>query len=178
MVRRSDLEDLLTEAVQHPLQGWDFGWLRKEGRFREDALPWDYSEAVARRARRSPYLLDLGTGGGELLASISPHPRLTVATESYRPNVGVATRRLAPMGIHVVPTSGAPDNNVQGEIGSAGSLPFRDGAFHLVVDRNEAYVPREVARVLAPGGVFLTEQSGSAEVPEIYRLLGRETPPI
>jgi SAM-dependent methyltransferase len=131
---------------------------------------------VAGRAQRSPDLLDLGTGGGELLASISPHPLLTVATEAYPPNVRVAARRLVPMGIHVVQISGAPDNNVLHDIGSKGSLPFRDGAFHLVVDRNEAYLAREVARVLAPGGVFLTEQSGSAEIPELYRLLGMDPP--
>ncbi len=177
MANRGDLDDLLTEAARHPIRGWDFSWLHKEGRFEEDSLPWDYSEMVSGKAQRSPDLLDLGTGGGERLASISPHPRLTVATESYPPNVGVAGRRLAPMGIHVVQTSGAPDNNEQRDIGTRGSLPFRDGAFHMVVDRNEAFLAHEVARVLAPGGVFLTEQSGSAEIPEVYRLLGVDSPP-
>ncbi len=177
MVDRSDLDALLTKAARHPIRGWDFRWLREEGRFREDPLPWNYLEMVAGRAHRSPDLLDLGTGGGELLATISPHPPLTVATESYPPNVRVAAQRLAPMGIHVVQTSGAPDNNEQRGIGSKGSLPFRAGSFHLVVDRNEAYLARDVARVLAPGGVFLTEQSGSAEIPEFYRLFGMDPPP-
>jgi len=37
-----------------------------------------------------------------------------------------------------------------------GRLPFRDGAFALVIDRHEAFNAREVARVLAPDGVFIT----------------------
>jgi SAM-dependent methyltransferase len=171
-----DFEILLADALRHPIQGWDFSWIREGNRFHEDPLPWDYSELVARRVRRSPDLLDLGTGGGERLAAISPRPGLTVATESYRPNTRVAARRLTPLGVHVVQTSAAPDNVAEGDIGSKGLLPFRDAAFHLVVDRNEAYVPREVARVLARGGRFLTEQSGSAEIPELYRLLGLSPP--
>jgi SAM-dependent methyltransferase len=172
-----DVDGLLAEALRHPVQGWDFGWIREGDRFYEEPLPWDYSELVARRAARSPDLLDLGTGGGERLASLSSHPHLTVATESYPPNVRVAARRLAPLGIPVVRTSGAPDNVVNADPGSRGRLPFRDGSFHLVIDRNEAYVAREVARVLAPGGLFLTEQSGSAEIPELCRLLGLSAPP-
>jgi len=176
MLDRSDFDELLRSAFLHPIQGWDFSWLREEGRYQEDPLPWVYSELVARRARRSPDLLDLGTGGGERLAAITPHPQLTVATESYPPNVGIAARRLAPFGIDVVHVSSIPDNAGQGDVGLKGSLPFRDSSFHLVIDRNEAFVARDVARVLAPGGVFLTEQSGGSVTPEIYRLLGVEPP--
>jgi len=179
MAERSDLDELLMEANRHPVQGWDFSWLREGERFEQDPLPWDYSELVARRMRRSPDLLDLGTGGGELLASLAPHPPRALATESYPPNVCVAARRLAPLGIQVVHSSAAVDNDLQRDCDSRGRLPFRNGAFHLVIDRNEAFVAREVARVLGPGGVFLTEQSGSAEIPELCRLLGmdRPTPP-
>ncbi len=176
-VGAKDVNHLLAEAQRHPIQGWDFRWVREGGRFHEEPLPWDYSDLVAQRARGSPDLLDLGTGGGERLAAVSPRPGLTVATESYPPNVRVAARRLVPLGVHLVRSSGAPDNVPGGGAPSAGLLPFRDGAFHLVIDRNEAYVPREVARLLAPGGSFLTEQSGSAEIPELYRLLDLRPPP-
>jgi len=171
------LEELLAEALDHPVEGWDFAWLVNEERLQQDAFPWDYTELVVRRARRSPDLLDLGTGGGERLASFPVRPRHTLATESYAPNVSVAGRRLAPLGIQVVRTSAADDNPLQGAKTSKGSLPFRDGVFHLVIDRNEAFVAREVARVLAPRGIFLTEQSGSAEIPDLYRLLDLPLPP-
>jgi hypothetical protein len=88
----------------------------------------------------------------------------------------VAARRVAPLGIQVIHSSPPVDNALQRDSDSRGSLPFRDGAFHLVIDRNEAFVAREVARVLVPGGVFLTEQSGSAEIPGLYRLLEMSPP--
>lgn len=174
----TEFENLLAEAVAHPLKGWDFGWIREQGRFQETALPWDYAALVARQEQRSPDLLDIGTGGGERLASFVPHPPRTIATESYAPNVRRAARRLSPLGIQVVQTSGARDNARQRDSDSAGRLPFRDGAFHLVIDRNEAFVAREVARVLAHGGTFLTEQTGSSEIPELHRLLGEPLPPV
>jgi len=176
MAESSNFDELLTEARRHPIRGWDFSWLDEGGRFQQEPLPWDYSELVKRRIRRSRDFLDLGTGGGELLASLGPHPPRTLATESYGPNVRVAARRLAPLGIQVIHTWAAVDNNLQQISDPRGALPFRDGSFHLVVDRNEAFVAGEVARVLAPGGVFLTEQSGSAEIPEFYRLFAMEPP--
>lgn len=115
--------------------------------------------------------MDLGTGGGERLAAFSPHPRRFVATESYAPNVLLAARRLAPLGIQLVRTSGAPDIALQRDSDAEGRLPFREGSFHLAIDRNEALVAREVARILTRGGVFVTEQTGSNELPELSRLL-------
>lgn len=176
MANRGRLDDQLREVLDHPIRGWDFGWLRERGGFDEGRVPWRYLSLVAEAARDSPDLLDLGTGGGELLAALRPHPRRTVATESYGPNVPVAASRLTRLGISVVRTSPADDNVLQETSTSRGSLPFRDGAFHLVVDRNEAFLAREVARVLVPGGLFLTEQTGSSELPEFHRLLGLPLP--
>jgi SAM-dependent methyltransferase len=39
-----------------------------------------------------------------------------------------------------------------------GSMPFANDEFDLVLNRHSAFNPREVARILAPGGTFLTEQ--------------------
>ncbi|HKF19614.1 MAG TPA: hypothetical protein VKF14_20815 [Candidatus Dormibacteraeota bacterium] len=51
---------------------------------------------------------------------------------------------------------GAPHHDEQAADELLGRLPFRDGAFALVIDRHEAFNAREVARVLAPDGVFIT----------------------
>ncbi len=165
-----DFDELVAQAEQHAVRGWDFEWILKKGRFVETALPWDYAALVVRLAHQSPDLLDLGTGGGERLEAFSYRPALTVATESYAPNVPIAYRRLRPLGVHLVHTWAALDNVLQGESSPIGRLPFRDRSFHLVIDRNEAYVPSEVARVLSRGGIFLTEQSGTSEVQSLHRL--------
>ena len=176
MAQHGSFEELLDEALRHPAQGWDFSWIRERGRLVERPLPWEYATLVRRRANTSPDLLDIGTGGGELLASLRPLPTFVVATESYAPNVGIASRRLASLGVQVIHALGAPDNNRQEGLLSLPSLPFRDESFHLIIDRNEAFAAREIARVLASGGTFITEQSGGAEFPELLRLFDLPDP--
>lgn len=168
------LDGLLTEAESQPFVGWDFSWLGD--RMTVDPLPWDYTALVAKRAKRSPDLLDLGTGGGEWLADLVERPGRTVATEAWPPNVPVAAARLRPLGVAVVQVDPAADNVVQVPDERRGRLPFRDGTFHLVVDRHEAFVAAEVARVLAPGGRFLTQQLGGS-YEGFYQLLGLPPPP-
>jgi SAM-dependent methyltransferase len=170
----TDFETLLTEAERTPTEGWDF--TRLGDRLRETRPSWDYWAMVRALAAGASRMLDLGTGGGEQLARGCPNrPRLTVAAESWPPNVPAAARLLRPLGVAVVQTEGAPDNLTQAltqapdEAG--GRLPFRDGAFDLVIDRHEAFNAREVARALAPGGTFLTQQVGT-DYRELHELAG------
>jgi SAM-dependent methyltransferase len=151
--------DLIREALATPFEGWDFAVFR--GRMTsEDALPWDYETMVRDRLPKAAALLDLGTGGGELLASLAPLPARTVATEGHPPNVPVARRRLEPLGVEVTQAAGA------------GPLPFPDGSFDLIVSRHEAYDPREIRRLLAPGGTFVTQQVAGRDLEEINEALG------
>jgi SAM-dependent methyltransferase len=166
----SDLERLIAEAEAQPVTGWDFSWLGD--RMQIAPLPWDFSAIVAERARTSPDLLDLGTGGGEWLSSLPYRPPRTIATEAWPPNVPIARARLAPLGIEVVQVEGAPDNLEQVADEQSGRLPFADGSFHLVLSRHEAFVATEVARVVAPGGRFVTQQlsPGSAGFADLLGL--------
>jgi SAM-dependent methyltransferase len=136
------------------------------------SLPWDYDEIVVRLARASPDLLDLGTGGGEWLASLPFRPARTVATEPWEPNVDVSRGRLTPLGVRVIPVEAAPDNVDQQPAGERGRLPFPAESFHLVASRHESFVADEVARILAPGGPFVTQQVGGGRHDELRRILG------
>lgn len=159
----ADFDALVAEALAAPTEGWNFA--RFGTRMHSTHPSWRYWDLVAEPAASAPSMLDLGTGGGEQLAGfcerVGARPRLTVATESWPSNVPLAARRLAPLGIQVVHVEGAPDNDEQAPDELRGRLPFRDGAFALVIDRHEAFNAREVARVLAPDGVFVTQQMGS-----------------
>jgi SAM-dependent methyltransferase len=161
-------EQLVTEASAAPVSGWDFSWLK--GRATTEPLPWSYLTEIRERASTATALLDMGTGGGEVLSSLAPLPRRTVATEAWRPNIPVAARRLRPLGIGVVQDEGAPDNYRQNGA-HRGRLPFRDGAFSLVANRHEAFRAAEVSRVLAPGGTFVTRQVDFHSYDDLYRLL-------
>ena len=104
--------------------------------------------------------LDIETGGGEVLASVERPPRILVATESWPPNVAAARGRLDPLGAHVVAVADAP------------TLPFVAGAFDLVVSRHPVVVIwDEIARVLASGGTYLSQQIGAGTNRELTDFL-------
>jgi SAM-dependent methyltransferase len=91
-------------------------------------------------------VLDLGTGGGERLAEILRGFRgRAVAIEEWAVNAPLAAGRLRALGADVLWCS-------------ALRLPLVNESFELVLDRHEALEPAEVARVLAPGGLVLTQQ--------------------
>lgn len=162
------LADLLEEAKGRPLAGWD---LSCDGRIGY-AAPWDFEAIVDAWIGSSPDLLDMGTGGGEWL-SRRPFPKdRTAATEAWPPNVPLAQAKLAPLGARVVAVADAPDNSDQAEALALPALPFADAAFHLIVNRHEAFVASEVARVLAPGGRFVTQQVGPELAAPFRALLG------
>jgi SAM-dependent methyltransferase len=150
---------------EEPFVGWDFSALK--GRMTESSPPWDYL-ALARAALAGRQrLLDLGTGGGERLLELKDAwpPSVTV-TEGHPPNVALAAERLTPLGVSVV-EAGLPRN---------GDLPFADGAFDLVLNRHSGFSPRAVSRVLAPGGVFLTQQVHGRTLDDLRTEFGVEPP--
>ena len=138
-------DDLITEALSAPIRGWDFSWLI--GRADCEDLPWDYMALARRAVSHATCLLDTDTGGGDVLASLAPLPA-AIATEPYPPNVPIATARLGPLGVDV-------------QAGTAANLPVTDEEVDLVLNRHGALDPTQIARVLTPHGVFLTQQVGS-----------------
>lgn len=53
-----------------------------------------YANRIPSSMRQVDSMLDMGAGGGEFLAMLTPLPRSTWATEGYRPNVTVARAKL------------------------------------------------------------------------------------
>ncbi|MFF5083687.1 hypothetical protein ACFY36_42120 [Actinoplanes sp. NPDC000266] len=73
-----EFERLVAEAAGVPLKGWDFGWVA--GRVAGSDPSWSYPSLAGELVRGSTRLLDVDTGGGELLSSLGPLPAGTVAT--------------------------------------------------------------------------------------------------
>jgi len=164
---------LIDEAARAAFQGWDFTWLA--GRSDDPKTPWRYRALATDALARSTRALDIDTGGGEVLAGLAPFAGAVVATEGYAPNIPVAGARLRPVGIPLVGITSAPDNvNQHGATpaDSGSHLPFRDDTFDLVLNRHSSYWPSEVARVLRPGGAYLTQQRGDGD-DEILHMFGR-----
>jgi SAM-dependent methyltransferase len=174
----ASFEEALRWATGMPFEGWDFSAL--EGRHRWGDPRWSYAAVVKELINEgAESLLDLGTGGGEFLAGLAPLPKRTVAAEAWAPNVPVATRNLAPLGVEIVHYPEFPGNGEQAP-GQTGPpfLPFGDHAFDLVICRHECYLPTEVHRVLRPGGVFATQQLGGEMTAAVHELFGRPRPQL
>ena len=159
----TDFVQLVAEAAAVPVEGWDFSWF--EGRATEGRPPWGYARLMVERMSRAEAALDVETGGGEVLATLERPPALLVATEGWWPNVEVARARLHALGAHVVAVADAP------------TLPFADASFDLVVSRHPVVVLwEEIARVLRPGGTYLSQQIGPGSNRELTECMLGPTP--
>ena len=147
--------EYINEALDTEFSGWDFSDIIDTGRMEEDSFDWSYAQTVSSLFADTETLLDIGTGGGELLSSLSPLPARTYATESYPPNVEIAREKLISLGVEVVyiPENPQPPYNDR--------LPFEESFFDLVISRHNAYCPGEIHRVLKENHLFITEQIGA-----------------
>ena len=135
------------QEEKQPFTGWDFSYL--DGRMFEEQPPWSYEAQATDLLHNANSVLDLGTGGGENFLKLKPHwPPKVVVTEDHPPNLKLATERLAPLGVRV--------ENVS--LTETGLLPFTTAEFDLILNRHAAFNPGEVARILSPGGTFLSQQ--------------------
>jgi SAM-dependent methyltransferase len=136
-----------------PFGGWDFSYLN--GRCIGEQPPWEYVALARQLVQKSKAVLDMGTGGGEIFASLAPFPEHTVAIEGWKPNVAVAQRRLEPLGVGVL------------GIDELDELPFADEEFDTVLNRHSAFRAMEVFRILKAGGTFLTQQVGGGNLSDL-----------
>jgi SAM-dependent methyltransferase len=155
---QSTFNTLVDEALAQDFSGWDFSWAT--GRWQEENPPWDYAAIVRQAFPSTRGLLDMDTGGGEILASLVPLPDETFAIESYAPNIAVAQARLEPLGVQVK----TPDNEEM--------LPFPDNSFDLVINRHGDWRAPELWRVMRPDGRFITQQVGNQNCMQFNQVLG------
>lgn len=145
-MNKEELKIYLKKEEEYSFQGWDFSYL--DGRWKSDDLPWDYKDLVKKYLKESDKLLDIGTGGGEILLSFNHPHHLTAVTEGYKPNVKLCEEILSPLGIKVYDTVG-DDLSIVNEI------------FDIVINRHESYNEKDLNRVLKNGGLFITQQVGA-----------------
>lgn len=148
--------ELIAEADAVDVTGWDFSWL--EGRATEERPPWGYQRLMGAKIGRAAMTLDIQTGGGEVLAGAPQRAgKAMIATESWPPNIQRAQQNLTDKGVVVVADEDRPP------------LPFADGTFDLVTSRHPVTAHwGEIARVLAPGGTYFSQQVGPDSGHEIY----------
>ena len=126
----------------------------------EGEPPWSYPDLARAAVARASDILDVATGGGEVLASLAPFPGRVTAVEGFVPNLAVARRRLGPLGVQVY------EGNTQS------GMPFPDASFDLILNRHGGFRAAEMHRVLKLGGVFLTQQVGGDNLADLAAAFG------
>ncbi len=156
--RLAELEPYVDHARR--MEGWEFAYNPAP---LDPPPPWDYVARARELLAAARSVVDLGTGGGEVLATIVAGWRgRAVATEPWAPNAPVAAGRLRPLGVAVVHASSL-------------ELPFASRGFDVVLNRHEELDPAEVVRALAPGGTVLTQQVHSDYHAELREYFPRMT---
>lgn len=152
-----NLRDLWLAEEKASFEGWDFSYLTE--RYASEELPWDYKCLLKNYLQPFYKMLDMGTGGGEFLLTLSHPYQNTFVTESWEPNIQLCKQRLAPLGITVVAV--LPDDE----------LPLPNNMFDMVINRHESYNVAEVKRILKPNGIFITQQVGGLNNIELAKRL-------
>ncbi|WP_308639382.1 class I SAM-dependent methyltransferase [Paenibacillus silvisoli] len=141
------------------LIGWDFSKVKciSEG------VAWDFYDEVRRSCKSADLLLDIGCGGGEALLKIAEGALLLVGIDNSTGMIEAATSRLDASGIV----------NVRLLHMDAEKLDFPGSFFNVVSCRQAPFCASEVARVIVPGGIFLTQQVSEADKCNLKQAFGR-----
>ena len=124
---------------------------------------WDYIGLARTHATHSTHILDMATGDGEVYKKIlTPAPQAECfACEGYRKNLPVAQDTLKESGVEVRMSR------------RVNQLPFCDNYFDLVLNRHGGFDAKELMRILAPNGVFLSQQIGSDNLDDLCAYFGQ-----
>ncbi|MCP9358639.1 class I SAM-dependent methyltransferase [Liquorilactobacillus satsumensis] len=85
------------QEEEQGITGWNFSHL--DGRWQNEVLPWNYRNLVLSYLKSDMQLLDMGTGGGELLKAFHHPNNRTQVTEAWAPNIDLLKQTLVKQGI-------------------------------------------------------------------------------
>lgn len=139
--------------------GWDFSRIQCE----VEGEGLDLFRRMAETAHGSEILLDIGTGGGEALMSVSDAVLLAVGIDNSHSMLSTARRNLVRRG----------QPNVRFLPMDAQHLDFPDDFFDIATCRHSDFAASEVFRTLGPGGVFFTQQVSEDDKLNIKQFFGR-----
>ena len=151
------LDALLADVIRR--QGWDFSRMT----VLRQPVPWDYRDVVVRYLRPSDSVLDIGTGGGELLGRLAP---------SFGHGLGID---IDP-GMIRLAQANSTANNLSFRV-SSDRLEAIPEAFDVIIDRHASFSLDAVASHLKPAGYFVTQQVGERNMACVKAALGQPIGP-
>jgi SAM-dependent methyltransferase len=153
--------EYLTKEYNAHFSGWDFSYIK--GRMVEDEISWNFRDIIEKNCIGKNTLLDMHTGGGEFLCSLSNLPENVYATESYEPNIPIAEKRLNENKFILKPVK------------KPNEISFDNEYFEVITNRHGSYDIQELKRALKNGGLFITQQVGGLNGIDINMSLETKT---
>ncbi len=153
------LDELRAIAAQvAPRRGWDFSRMQTD----RDPVPWEYREVVRRYLAPADYVLDVGTGGGEIFCSLA---------DAFTRGIGIdPDPAMIAAAADATPADLA--EKVTWAVGNAAQIPYLDETFDVVLNRHAVLDAGEMMRVLRPGGCIVTQQVGAQNTFNFGTLFG------
>ncbi len=152
----------LEAEYQRPFTGWDFSYISNR-RTPLGSLPWNYEAIATHYLSEAHSVLDVDTGGGEVLSrliAVSGFEGNGQALEPYWPNVAIARRNLE---VHSVVVHDTSEH----------AATLGESSFDLILSRHGGSLsPKKLATLLKPNGHLVTEQIGDQTNQELRRLFG------
>ncbi|BBH23195.1 methyltransferase [Paenibacillus baekrokdamisoli] len=139
--------------------GWDFS--KVKCRVLGEAA--DLYKEVRKVCSRFNLLLDIGTGGGEAILGLHDAALLVVGIDQSDGMIATAQRNLERL----------QASNVRFMQMNAEQLAFPKAFFQIVTCRHSPFNVEEIARVLSPGGIFLTQQVSEGDKLNITQSFSR-----
>ncbi len=139
-------------------RGWDFSRMRET----QEPAPWDYADVARAYLAPDSHVLDIGTGGGERLLALADSFRSGVGIDASPEMIATAQENLPP----------ALADKISFTVMPAQHLTFAPASFDVILNRHAPVDAAEVARVLRPGGVFITQQVGARNTANICAVFG------
>jgi SAM-dependent methyltransferase len=155
-ITASSLDRISDEVGE--LRGWDFSRMRDS----RDPVPWDYPDVARRYLRPTDRVLDVGTGGGERFLQLAASFGEGVGIDAFEPMVRTAREN----------TPAALAGKVRFELMRDDALTFADESFDVVLCRHAGARPGPVARVLRPGGYYVTQGVGERNTQSVFDAFG------
>lgn len=143
-MNKADLIKQWKKDEKAHFEGWDFSYMRE--RAKSEQPTWNYIKIAKKLVKNGSSILDIDTGGGEILSQLGSLPKSSFAIEGYTPNVNVARKNLKKAGVKVV------------EADASLKIPFKKEYFDLVLNRHGTLNAKEIYRVLKKEGIFFTQQ--------------------
>ena len=141
--------------------GWDFSKIYTKLKTKRK---WDFINLVSKHISPNQVLLDIGTGGGEILLNLAAKAKFSYGIDNSPAMIRTAKINL---------TKTKFKNKVKFLVEDSHALHFKEEYFDLIICRHAPFSTTEVFRVLKRGGIFITQQVAENDKISFKRIFSR-----